>query len=169
MNLFSRILIAMCCVSCILGYADMSFGADWKFYYQSEVEREDKTVTEKLYFDASSIERPQKKMVKIMQKVTRVANDKTETDSKSRLIEMDCSSRKFRYLSVTEYEADTGKVLSEERTDNAPWIKFSLDSFMAGLYDNICFEKKQSKQVEKKPEKQPDKEPEKQKDKESSK
>ena len=82
---------------------------------------------------------------------------------------MDCSSRKFRYLSVTEYEVDTGKVLSEERTDNAPWIKFSLDSFMAGLYENICFEKKQSKQVEKKPEKQPDKGPEKQKDKESSK
>ena len=68
-----------------------------------------------------------------------------------RLIEMDCSSRKFRYLSVTEYEEETGKALAEERTDNAPWIKFSLDSFMAGLYDNICFEKKQPKQPEKKP------------------
>jgi hypothetical protein len=68
-----------------------------------------------------------------------------------RLVEMNCSSHRYRYLSVTEYEEGTGKVLTEERTDNAPWIKFSLDSFIAGLYDNICFEKKQPKQPEKKP------------------
>ena len=160
MNLFNRILIAMCCVSCILGYADMSFGADWKFYYRSEVEREDKTVTEKLYFDASSVAKPQKDIVKVTQKVTKLAADgKTETDSKMRVIEMNCSSRKFRYLSVTESEEDTGKALAEEWTDNAPWTNFYLDSVIAGLYENVCFEKKEAKQPEKKPEKQKDKEP----------
>ena len=170
MNLFNRILIAICCVSCSLGYADLSFGADWKFYYQTEVEKEDKTVTEKLYFDASSVVKPQKDIVKVTQKVTKLAADeKTETDSKMRLIEMNCSSRKFRYLSVTEYEEDTGKALAEERTDNAPWTKFSLDSVIAGLYENVCFEKKQAKQPEKKPEKQAEKKPEKQKDKEPAK
>ena len=166
MNLFNRILIVICCIFFSFGYVGLSRGADWKYYYQTEVEKENKTITEKLYYDASSIVRPQKGIVKVTQKVTRVASNETETDSKIRLIEMNCSSRKFRYLSVTEYEEDTGKALAEERTDNAPWIQFSLNSFMAGLYDNICFEKKQPKQPEKKPEKQPDKAPEKQKDKE---
>jgi hypothetical protein len=154
MNLFSRILIVICCLSFSLGYAGLSQGADWKFYYQTEVEKENKTITEKLYFDASSIEKPQKGIVKVTQKVTKLAADeKTETDSRMRLVEMNCSSHRYRYLSVTEYEESTGKVLTEERTDNAPWIKFSLDSFIAGLYDNICFEKKQPKQPDKKPEK----------------
>jgi hypothetical protein len=152
MNLFSRILIVICCLSFSLGYAGLSQGADWKFYYQTEVEKENKTITEKLYFDASSVEKPQKGIVKVTQKVTKLAADeKTETDSRMRLVEMNCSSHRYRYLSVKEYEEGTGKVLTEERTDNAPWIKFSLDSLMAGLYDNICFEKKQPKQPEKKP------------------
>ena len=154
MNLFNRILILICCGIFSFGYVNVSFGADWKFYYQSETERENRTMTQKLYFDASSIVKPQKDIVKISQKVTTLGNDeKTETDSKIRLIEINCSSRTFRYLSVTEYEADTGKVLSEERTDNAPWVKFSLDSLIGSLYDNVCFEKKQPKQAEKKPDK----------------
>ena len=112
-----------------------SRGAEWQFYYQTEVEKEDRTITEKLYYDASSIERPQKGIVRVTQKVTKLsADEKTETDSKMRLIEMNCSSRKLRYLSVTEYEEATGKIITEERTDNAPWIQFSLDSLMAGLY-----------------------------------
>lgn len=158
MNLFSRILIVVCCIFVSFVYANLSRGADWKFFYQTEVEKENKTETQKLYLDASSIVRPQKGIVKVTQKVTKLAADqKTETDSKIILIEMDCSSRKFRYLSVTEYEEGTGKALAEERTDNAPWTKFSLNSFMAGLYENICFEKKQPKQPEKKPDKEPEK------------
>jgi hypothetical protein len=152
MNLFSRIFIVICCLSFSLGYTGLSQGADWKFYYQTEIEKGNKTETQKLYFDGSSIEKPQKGIVKVTQKVTKLASDeKTETDIRMRLIEMNCSSRKFRYLSVTEYEEGTGKALAEERTDNPPWIQFSLDSFMAGLYDNVCFEKKPSKQPEKKP------------------
>ncbi len=160
MNLFGRMLIITCCVFFSFGYAGLSRGTDWKFYYQTEVEKENKTWTEKLYFDTSSVEKPQKGIVRVTQKVTKVASDeKTETDSKTRLIEMDCSSHKFRYLSVTEYEEGTGNVLAENRTDNAPWIRFPLDSFMAGLYESVCFEKKQPKQPDKKPDKQPDKPP----------
>ena len=166
MNLLNRVLILVCCGVFGFGFVTMSFGADWKFYYQTEVEKENKTVTEKSYFDESSIERPQKKMVRVMQKTTRLGSDeKTETDSKMRQIEMDCSSNKFRYLSVKEYEEETGKVIAEERTNNAPWTRFSLDSPMGGLYNNVCFEKKQPKQAEKKP----DKETEKQKEKEPAK
>jgi hypothetical protein len=158
MNLFSRMLVIIACAFVSFTYAAPSWGADWTFYYQTEVEKENKTVTEKLYFDASSIERPQKGIVRVIQKRTRLAADeKTETDSKVIRVEMNCSSHKYRYLSVTEYEEETGKVIAQERNDSAPWVQFYLDSVMAGLYDNICFEKKQPKTVEKKPEKQPTK------------
>jgi hypothetical protein len=152
MNLFRRILIVMYCIFFSLGFAVTSRGVEWQFYYQTEVEKEDRTITEKLYYDASSIERPQKGIVRVTQKVTKLsADEKTETDSKMRLIEVNCTARKLRYLSVTEYEEATGKIINEERTDNGPWIQFSLGSLMAGLYDNICFEKKQPKKPDKKP------------------
>jgi hypothetical protein len=160
MSLFSRILIVICCFFFSFGYVGLSRGADWKPYYQGEIEKEDKTVTQKLYFDESSIERPQKGIVKVTQKATKVAADeKTETDIKMWLVEMNCSSRKYHYLSVTEYEEGSGKVVAENRTDNAPWVSFSLDSVIGSLYGNVCFEKKQPKQTEKKPDKQPEKAP----------
>ncbi len=166
MNSLNRRLILVCCAIFIFGYLDISFGAEWKFYYQTEVEKENRAIIEKLYYDAASIVRPQKDIVRVTQKVTASeSEEKAEIDSKVRLIEMNCSSNKYRYVSVTEYEPDTGKVLSEERNANAPWVRFSLDSFMGGLYDNICFEKKQPKQVEKEPDKQPDKAGDKEKDK----
>jgi hypothetical protein len=155
MNIFDRVLIAACCIFLSFAYVGLSRAADWTFYYQTEVEKENKTITEKIYYDPSSIAKPQKNIIKLTQKVTKLATDgKTETDSKMRLVEMNCSSRQFRYLSITEYEEDTGKILTEERTENAPWIKFSLDSVIANLYNNVCFEKKQQKQSEKKPEKE---------------
>ena len=41
-----------------------------------------------------------------------------------RLVEMDCSSRKFRYLSVTEYEEETGKVLAKNGPTTHPGLSF---------------------------------------------
>ncbi len=168
MNPLNRTLIFVCCAIFIFGYLDVSFGSEWRFYYQTEVEKENRAITEKLYYDATSVVKPQKDIVRVTQKVTTSeSEEKAEIDSKMRLIEINCSSNKYRYVSVTEYELDTGKVLSEQRTDNAPWVRFSLNSSIAGLYDNVCFEKKQPMQVEKKTDKQPNKEAEKEKDKKS--
>jgi hypothetical protein len=153
MYLFNRILIAACCVLISFGYVSLSRGAEWKFFYQSEVEQKSRTITQKLYYDISSIEKPQKGIVKVTQKATQVVAGEAETDLKTWLVELNCSSRKFRYLSVKEYEEGTEKVISEERSDNASWVRFSLESVIAALYDNVCFEKKQPKQPEKKPEK----------------
>ena len=161
MNLFNRVLIVVSCVFLSFGYVSLSRGADWKFFYQTEVEQESRTVIQKIYYDMSSIEKPQKGIVRVTQKATQVGTNKTETDLKMWSVEMNCSSRKFRYLSVKGYEEETGNLISEERSDNAPWVRFSLDSVIAGLYDNVCFEKKQPKQQEKKPDKEPEQQPKK--------
>lgn len=159
MNLFNRILIAICCMFLSLGYVSLSRGAEWKFFYQTEIEQETRTVVQKLYYDTSSIEKPQKGIIRVAQKATRVVAKEAEADFKTWLVELNCSSRKFRYLSVKEFEEGTGKMITEERSDNAPWVRFPLESVIAGLYDNVCFEKKQPKQPEKKAEKESEKQP----------
>ena len=80
MNLFRRILIVICCHVFSLGFAVNPGGPNGQFYYQTEVENEDKTITEKLYYDASSIERPQKGIVRVTQKVTKLVSRRKNGD-----------------------------------------------------------------------------------------
>lgn len=132
------------------GYAGLSESADWKFYYQTQVQQDDKEVTQKLFYDESSIENPQKGIIRVIQK-TVVLNSENESELVTRTMEIDCSSRKYRLLTVTKLQEETGKVLSEERTPDAVWIRFGYQSATAGLADNLCYAKKTPKEKEKKP------------------
>lgn len=165
MNLFKKILVAACFGIIGLGGSGQSWGADWIFYYQTELEDESKTILEKYYYDKSSVERPQKNIIKLTQKITILVNNAEETDKKVVQIEMNCSSYKYRVLSQTEFDGATGKAMAEGQVENLSWKRFAMESSMGGIRDNLCFEKKQQKEPEKKPEKkQKDKEPDKQKD-----
>lgn len=156
MNMLSKLFVVVCCGLLGLGFIHPACGAEWQFYYQTEIEKDDATITEKLYYDMSSVVKPEKNVVKATQKITRAGYNEKETDSKLRLLEINCSSRKYRVLSMTEFEFGTGKALPEVRYDNAPWTRFSLDSVMEVLYSNVCFEKEEPKPkpIEKKPEQQ---------------
>jgi hypothetical protein len=162
MNRLKRILLTACFSIVCLGYYGQSWGADWTFYYQTEVEDEIKTIVEKYYYDKASIERPQKNILKFTQRITIMVKGSEETDKKVMQTEMNCASRQYRVLSQTEYDVATGKVITEGTMESPVWKRFSLDSVMGDLRDNICFEKTQKKEPEKK---QKDKEPDKQKDK----
>lgn len=162
MNLLKKILLTVCFSILCLGYYGQSWGADWIFYYQSEVEDGMKTIMEKYYYDKSSVEKPQKNILKFTQRITILATGSEETDKKVMQMEMNCSSRQYRVLSQTEYDVATGKVITEGTMESPVWKRFSLDSVMGDLRDNLCFEKKQKKEPEKK---QKNKEPDQQKDK----
>ncbi len=142
MDMLNRLFVVVCCGLLGLCFADLARGAEWQFYYQTEIEKDDATITEKLYFDMSSVVRPEKNIAKVTQKTTRAGYDGKETDSKLRLIEINCSSHKYRVLSVTGFESETGKARPEVRYGDAPWIRFSLDSVMEVLYGNVCFERR---------------------------
>jgi len=161
MSILNRLFIVVCCGLLWLVLANPLCGAEWQFYYQTEIEKDNTTRTEKLYYDMSSVVRPEKNIVRVSQKTTLAGYDEKETDSKLRLIEINCSSRKYRILSATEFEQATGKMLPEVRYSDPSWTRFSLDSVMEGLYSNVCFEKKKPKV----PEKQADKDAEKKNDK----
>jgi hypothetical protein len=167
MRIFKKMLIGVCFgVICLL-CCGQSWGVDWTFYYQTEVEDESKTIMEKYYYDKASVERPQKNILMLTQKITILSTGSEEADKKVMHIEMNCSSYKYKILSQTEYDVATGKVIMEGKTENPAWKRFSIDSVMGGLSSNLCFEKTQKKEPEKKPEKkQKDKEPDKQKEKE---
>jgi len=164
MSVLKRVFIVVCCGLLGLGFVDLACGAEWQFYYQTEIEKDNVTRTEKLYYDKSSVVKPEKNIIRVTQKTTLAGYDEKEADSKLRLIEINCSSRKYRILSATEFESGTGKMLPEARYNDAPWTRFSLDSVIEGLYSNVCFEKKKPKVTEKKPDQQAGKDIEKGKD-----
>ncbi len=163
MNLFKKILVTVCFGLVCLGYYGQSWGADWTFYYQTEVEDEFKTIAEKYYYDKASIERPQKNILRFTQRITILVKGSEETDKKVMQMEMNCVSRQYRVLSQTEYDMATGKVITEGKMESPAWKRFSLDSVMGDLRENLCSEKTQKKEPEKK---QKDKEPDKKKEKE---
>lgn len=151
MKSFHWILMILCFSLLTLSCAGISRSAEWKFYYQTEVEKDGIEITQKLYYDDSNIERPQKGIVRVRLKTVKVSGNEKESDLTTKVAEINCSSRRYRYLVVTELEEETGKVLLEEKTPDAPWTKFGYESAAAGLSDNVCYAKKVSKETEKKP------------------
>ncbi len=151
MKSFHWILIIACSSLLTLSCASISQGAEWKFYYQTEVEKDGRKITQKLYYDDSSVEQAQKGIVRVALKTVKVIGNENESDLTTKVAEINCSSRKYRYLVVTELEEETGKVLSEEKTPDAPWTKFGYESAAGGLSANVCYAKKVSKETAKKP------------------
>ena len=141
----------------VLGYCSLLWAAEWTLYYQTDTEKENRIITGKYYFDKSTVEKPEKDIVRLTEKITQSLAGREEADKKITQMEINCSSRKYRILSRTEYDDVTGKALAEDRNKIQPWSRFSLDSIMGDLRDNLCFEKKQAKQPDKKPDKQQDK------------
>jgi len=114
------------------------------------------------------VEKPQKNFVKVTQKVTLVGTGDDETDRRVMQMEINCSSRKCRVVSRTEFEEGSGKAITEDQSGSTVWKQFYEDSPVGGLFQNLCFEKKQKKEPERKPDRQPDK-PDKETDKKAEK
>ena len=150
MNPFRRVITTAYAVFFVMMCAGFSYSAEWKFYYQSTTEQNGKEVTQKLYYDEASITRPERNIVRVMQKTSKALGDEKEADIIMRLTEINCSSRTYRYISTTEFEEETGKMVSEEKDAGAAWTRLSLNTSIGGLYDNVCYEKKKPKETEKK-------------------
>ncbi|HVN97762.1 MAG TPA: surface-adhesin E family protein [Syntrophorhabdaceae bacterium] len=138
-------------ISCVFR---LTWAAEWTLYYQADTEKEGLTVTERYYIDTSAVQKPQKEIVRFTQRMTATWPGREEADKKITRMEINCSSRRYRVLSATEYD-DAGKAPNEVIIDNAPWASFTLDSVMGILRDQLCFEKKQPKPQDKRPDKEP--------------
>lgn len=120
------------CLALIMaGAYSISYGQEWKAFYENEKER--------YYFDNISLERLEGKSFRIWQKVTEKQTGTDEVDKFKSQIEVNCSQKIYRTLALVEYDAISGKALPEQRYgDDQPWIKFSLSSIFGAIYDNFC-------------------------------
>ncbi|MDD5009859.1 MAG: hypothetical protein PHU49_12290 [Syntrophorhabdaceae bacterium] len=115
----------------MMGTYSLSNAQEWKAFYENEKER--------FYFDNTSLERLDNKSFRIWQKITEKQTGTDEVDKVKSQIEINCSQKIFKTLSLIEYDTISGKALPEQRYgEDQPWVKFSLESKYGALYDNFC-------------------------------
>ena len=115
----------------MMGTYSLSNAQEWKAFYENEKER--------YYFDNTSLERLDNKSFRIWQKITEKQTGTDEVDKVKSQIEINCSQKIFKTLSLIEYDTISGKALPEQRYgEDQPWVKFSLESKYGALYDNFC-------------------------------
>jgi hypothetical protein len=131
MKVSAKIIFVLCLAVVMAGVHSISYGQEWKAFYENEKER--------YYFDNTSLERLENKSFRIWQKVTEKQTGTDEADKFKSQIEINCVQKIYKTLSLVEYDTITGRTLPEQRYgDDQPWIKFSLESKYGALYDNFC-------------------------------
>lgn len=131
MKMHGKVFLVFCLSLIIMGIYSISYGQEWKAYFEDESGR--------LYFDNASIERLDSKLLKVWYKETEKQTGTDEIDKFKSLIEINCAKKIYRVHAVVEYDTISNRALPEQRyEENQPWIKFSLDSKFGALYDNIC-------------------------------
>jgi hypothetical protein len=124
----------------IFGYAEV-WGADWKLYNVND--------NYKGYYDAQSIPRPSKNIVRVWVKwdVTEKGvldwgkrkNDRKKYENLNHmkvLYEIDCVEKKSRRLSGTEYDNKGGMIDSD--SSPSKWEFIIPESMTEGLYEEVC-------------------------------
>jgi len=131
MKMTVKILFVFIVSLAVSGTYSMSYGQEWKAFYENEKER--------FYFDNTSLERLENKSFKIWQKATEKQAGTDEVDKFKSLIEINCAQKIYRTHALVEYDTVSGRALPEQRYgDDQPWIRFSLESKFGALYDNFC-------------------------------
>jgi len=131
MKMTVKILLVFFLSLVVAGAYSISYGQEWKAFYENEKER--------YYFDNTSLERLDNKSFRIWQKVTEKQTGTDEVDKVKSQIEVNCSQKVYKILSLIEYDTISGKALPEQRYgEDQPWVKFSLESKYGALYDNFC-------------------------------
>jgi hypothetical protein len=103
----------------------------WKLYMES--------AAKKYYFSPATIQRFDKRKIRVWEKIT-TKNKDSESDLVKSLFEFDCSSSKYRIVASVEYEAATGAEKPQVISQNEPWQYFSHETILGILYDNVCYQ-----------------------------
>ena len=102
----------------------------WKIYLESE--------TKKYYFSPGTLKILDGRKVQVWEKIANKTTD-GEVDTLKSLIELDCSSSKYRVVATKEFDPATGADKPEIVSENETWQYFSLESILGVLWDNVCY------------------------------
>ncbi len=104
---------------------------EWKVYLESEARI--------YYFSPASVQRLDNRRVRVWEKISGKNTKDGETDIVKSLIELDCSSSKYRVVASREFDISTGAEKPEVISENEPWQYFSHETILGILYDNVCY------------------------------
>ena len=102
----------------------------WKVYLESEGKR--------YYFAPGTVRVLDNRKVEVWEKIAEKKGD-GDVDTLKSLIQLDCSSSKYRVVATKEIDPATGQDKPEIRSENDPWQYFNLESILGVLYDNVCY------------------------------
>jgi hypothetical protein len=103
----------------------------WRLYMGNE--------TRRYYFDSNSIERLDKRVVRVWERITQPDNDGNEIEKVQTLMELDCNSSKYRIIAEKDFSSARSGEKPEARMENGPWTYFEQDTILGILQDNVCF------------------------------
>ncbi len=103
----------------------------WRLYMGNE--------TRRYYFDSNSIERLDKRVVRVWERITQPDKDGNEVEKVQTLMELDCGSSRYRVIAEKEFGSARAGEQPEARMQNGPWTYFEQDVILGILQDNVCF------------------------------
>lgn len=130
-HLIKNSLLIFCCTLLVLSiYTPTAHAENWMLFYGSQT-------GEKYYFDKDSLERPQKKIVRVWQKKTRV-EDENEQELQKLHLELDCAKKTYRIISIVDLDSKKNGAITEDLAKSAPVGMITFISIIGSLYENIC-------------------------------
>jgi hypothetical protein len=103
----------------------------WRLYMGNDMRR--------YYFDSNSIERLDKRIVRVWERITQPDRDGNETEKVQTLMELDCGSSRYRIIAEKEFDSVKPGETPETRMQNGPWTYFNQEAILGILQDNVCF------------------------------
>ncbi|NLT22738.1 MAG: hypothetical protein GXX82_06800 [Syntrophorhabdus sp.] len=103
----------------------------WRLYMGNE--------TRRYYFDSNSLERLDKRVVRVWERITEPDKDGNEVERVQTLMELDCGSSKYRIIAEKEFGSAKPGEKPEARMENGPWTYFEQDTILGILQDNVCY------------------------------
>lgn len=116
----------------LAGFLGVSYAEpEWIVFYKGEKNH--------FFYDKSSIERPEKQRVIVVQKIVEVKHIDDTIELFRTKFEIECKARTFKILSNTEFEEVTGRELTSDQIISANSKEGEiLASKMSILRDNVC-------------------------------
>ncbi|OPY01673.1 MAG: hypothetical protein A4E60_01542 [Syntrophorhabdus sp. PtaB.Bin047] len=103
----------------------------WRLYMGNEMRR--------YYFDSNSIERLDKRVVRVWERITQPDKDGNEIEKVQTLMELDCGSSRYRVVAEREFDSAKPGETPAPRMQNGPWTYFNQEAILGILQDNVCF------------------------------
>jgi hypothetical protein len=131
----------------LLALGSFAEAAEWVYYSKSD--------NETCYYDASSIRRTSKDLVRVWMKIETSPGYQIESNKQNRmptegyekfshslmLFEINCSTMTTRTMTLTDYSNDGKTLFSNEFGENSSWITIRPESNGEELYQQVCKQK----------------------------